>query len=151
MLEAKKQGYDMVVGSRTNKQYKESLFKKILRNILKSLVEYMAGKKIEDVNSGLRVFDKSTVTPFLPRLCNTFSFTTSQTLAYLMNGYSINYIDIPYYKRVGKTKVKLFKDSLITIKYILLSGFYYNPIKVFALFGLLGIILLIVILLIVII
>ncbi len=149
MLRIKNKGYDMVVGARTGEYYKESVLKSILRKILKIFTEFMAGTKINDVNSGLRIFNKNDVKKFLPRLCNTFSFTTSQTLAYLMNGYSIYYMDIPYYKRVGKTKVKLFKNSLITAKYVLLSGFYYNPKKIFTLIMILCIIILLIILLII--
>ena len=148
MLEIKKQGYDMVVGARTGKYYKESFFKSVLRKILKFFVEFMAGQEIKDINSGLRVFDKNLTKKYIPRLCDTFSFTTSQTLAYLMNGHSIYYLDIPYYKRVGKTKVKLLKYSLITIKYILQAGIYYNPIKIFTLSMVLFIIILMTILLI---
>ena len=130
MLKIKEKGYDLVVGARTGKYYKESIFKSILRKIMKRFVEYVSGKKIKDVNSGLRVFDKTTVMKYFPRLCDTFSFTTSQTLAYMMNNLFVYYVDIPYNKREGKTKVKLFKDSLKSMRYILESGIYYNPLKV---------------------
>ena len=90
-------------------------------------------KKIKDVNSGLRVFDKSLVMKYYPRLCNTFSFTTSQTLAYFMNSHSVSYVDIPYNKRIGKSKVKLFKDSMKSLKYIIEASIYYNPLKIFSL------------------
>lgn len=133
MLKAKEKGYDMIVGARTGKYYKESFFKNALRKVLKRFVEYVSGKKVKDINSGLRIFDKSTVIKYFPRLCNTFSFTTSQTLAYLMNDLSVYYIDIPYNKRSGKSKVKLFRDSIKSMRYILEAGIYYNPLKVFTL------------------
>lgn len=130
MLKIKKQGYDMVVGSRTGKYYKQSPFKYFLRKVLKLFVDYMADYNIKDINSGLRIFDKKTVIQFFPKLCDTFSFTTSQTLAYLMNGYTVCYMDIPYYKRVGKTKVNLFKYAFKTTKFILEAGINYNPKKI---------------------
>ena len=133
MLKEKEKGFDLIVGARTGKHYKESIRKEILRKILKLFVEFVSGKKIKDINSGLRIFDKSTVTKYFPRLCNTFSFTTSQTLAYFMNNLSVCYINIPYNKRKGKTKVRLFKDSLKSIRYILEAGIYYNPLKIFTL------------------
>ena len=131
MLKEKEKGFDLIVGARTGKHYKESIRKEILRKILKLFVEFISGKKIKDINSGLRIFDKSTIIKFFPRLCNTFSFTTSQTLAYFMNNLSVCYINIPYNKRKGKTKVRLFKDSLKSISYILEAGIYYNPLKIF--------------------
>ena len=58
LLNEKKKGFDLVVGARTGKYYKESLFKRFLRKLLKVFVEFVAGKKIKDVNSGFRIFDK---------------------------------------------------------------------------------------------
>jgi len=131
MLEKKQKGFDLIVGARTGKYYKESVKKNILRKLLKIFVEFVSGKKIKDINSGLRVFDKSTVMKFFSRLCNTYSFTTSQTLAYIMNDLTVCYIDIPYNKRAGHTKVKLLRDSVKSAKYILEAGIYYNPLRIF--------------------
>lgn len=133
MLKIKKEGFDLVVGARRGKHYRQSLFKSFLRFLLRRFVEFVSGKKIKDINSGLRIFDKSLVTKYFPRLCNTFSFTTSQTLAYLMNNHFVTYVDIDYNKREGKSKVKLFRDSIISLKYILESCVYYNPLKIFTL------------------
>ena len=136
MIKKKNEGFDLVVGARTGKYYRQSLFKSILRKLMKKLVEFVSEKKIKDINSGLRIFDKSLVMKYFPRLCNTFSFTTSQTLAYLMNNHFVCYIDIEYNKREGKSKIKLFRDTLISLKYILESCVYYNPIKIFTLLSL---------------
>jgi len=43
----------------------------------------------------------------------------------------ISYIPIPYYKRKGKTKVRIFKDSLRTMQYVVQAILYYNPLKMF--------------------
>lgn len=141
MLKIKEEGFDLVVGARTGKYYSQSLFKSLLRRMMKLLVEFVSGKKIKDINSGLRVFDKSLVIKYFPRLCDTFSFTTSQTLAYLMNNHFVCYIDIPYNKRVGKSKIKLFRDTLKSLKYILESCVYYNPLKIFTLLSVICVIL----------
>ena len=141
MIKIKEEGFDLVVGARTGKYYKQSFFKSFLRRLMKHLVQFVSGKKIKDINSGLRVFDKSTVTKYFPRLCDTFSFTTSQTLAYLMNNHFVCYIDIPYNKRVGKSKIKLFRDSLKSLRYILEACVYYNPLKIFTLLSVILIIL----------
>lgn len=133
MIKKKNEGFDLVVGARTGKHYKQSLFKSFLRRLMKHLVQFVSGKKIKDINSGLRIFDKTLVMKYFPRLCDTFSFTTSQTLAYLMNNHFVCYIDIPYNKRIGKSKIKLFRDSLKSLKYILESCVYYNPLKIFTL------------------
>jgi glycosyltransferase involved in cell wall biosynthesis len=141
MLKKKKEGYDLVVGARTGKYYKQTIFKNFLRRILKLLVQFVSGKKIKDINSGLRVFDKALVMKYFSRLCDTFSFTTSQTLAYLMNNHFVCYVDITYNKRVGKSKVKILRDSFKSLKYILESCIYYNPLKIFTLLSVICIIL----------
>lgn len=132
MLKEKEKGFDLVVGARTGKYYRQSLLKSFLRRILRRLVEFTTGKKIKDINSGLRIFDKTTVMKFFPKLCDIFSFTTTQTLAYFMNSLSVCYVDIDYRKRVGKSKIKLFKDSFILAKYVIESCIYYNPLKIFS-------------------
>ena len=129
-----KKGFDMVVGKRIG--YKESLFKVMLRKILKFVVEFAAGRRIPDINSGLRIFKKDTIKEYLPHLCETFSFTTSATLAYMMNGRFVSYVPINYGKRKGKSKVSLMRDSFKTIFYIMQTVTYYNPLKIFMLFSL---------------
>ncbi len=127
-------GFDMVVGSRTGTHYRESWFKEILRFILKWLVEFTAGREIQDINSGLRVFSRKTSMQFFNRLCDTFSLSTSMTLAYMMTTKFVTHVPIPYGKRVGKSKVRLFRDSLRTLQFIVEAILYYNPIKIFIVF-----------------
>jgi glycosyltransferase involved in cell wall biosynthesis len=129
--EHKRYGFDMVVGARSGEFYRESALKYILRFILKKIVEFTAGRKIPDINSGLRLFEKKTIVKYFDRLCDRFSFTTSLTLAYIMTGKFVKYIPINYEKRNGKTKVRLFSDSIKTIQYILEAVVFYNPLKIF--------------------
>lgn len=128
-------GFDMVVGCRIGPHLNESLIKSPLRRILKFLVEFTAGRQVPDVNSGLRVFSKKTVMPYFDYLCDTFSFSTSLTLAYMMTGKFVGYTDIHYQERKGTTKVKMLRDSLRTLQFILQAINYYNPIKIFILFA----------------
>jgi polyisoprenyl-phosphate glycosyltransferase len=126
-------GYDLIVGRRTGAHYHESWLKRPLRSILKFLVEFTTGQAIPDINSGMRIFSRKTILPYFDQLCNTFSFTTSQTMAYMLTGRFIGYIPIDYHSRIGEKKVKLFRDSLRTLQYIVQSVLYYNPFKLFLL------------------
>lgn len=128
-------GFDMVVGARTGEHYRESMIKAPLRKILKAIVEFTATRKIPDINSGLRVFSRSTAMLYFNHLCDTFSFTTSMTLAYMMNGRFVHYVPIEYSERSGQTKVRLFRDSMRTMQYIVEAATYYNPLKIFAFFS----------------
>jgi polyisoprenyl-phosphate glycosyltransferase len=125
------EGFDMVVGARQGKEYRESFLKSILRWILKSIVEFATGRHIPDVNSGLRVFRASTSKPYFPDICDGFSFTTTITLVYHLTHKTIAYLPIPYSKRVGKSKVKMLHDTLRTLQYITECIVRYNPLKLF--------------------
>jgi glycosyltransferase involved in cell wall biosynthesis len=131
LLQQYTRGFDMAVGQRTGEHYKESAIKAPLRSILKYLVEFTAGRRIPDINSGLRVFRRDTVLPYFQHLCDTFSFTTSLTLAYMMTGKFVAYLPMDYHSRIGKTKVRLFRESLRTLQYIVQAIIYYNPLKIF--------------------
>jgi glycosyltransferase involved in cell wall biosynthesis len=130
------EGYHMVVGSRTGEHYRQSMVKSPLRWILQRLVEYTASRSIPDINSGLRIFSRSHAMIYFERLCDTFSFTTSLTLAFMMNGLFVIYVPIDYYKRIGRTKVRLLSDSLRTLQYIAEAAVYYNPLRIFMLLSL---------------
>lgn len=127
------EGFDMTVGARSGKQYRESLLKMPLRWVLRKLVEFTAARAVPDINSGLRIFNRTAVMRHFDRLCDTFSFTTSMTLAYMMTGRFVAYEPIEYHKRVGKTKVKLFRDAIKTFQYILEAAIYFNPLRIFLL------------------
>jgi glycosyltransferase involved in cell wall biosynthesis len=125
---------DMVVGQRTGKNYWEGFAKTFLRLILLFIVEFSTGNKVPDINSGLRVFSKKTITKYFKVLSNHFSFTTSATLSYLLNNHSIYYYKIDYFTRKGednKSKVKLIKDSLRTLQSIVELLIVFNPLKLF--------------------
>ncbi|MEP5625708.1 MAG: glycosyltransferase, partial [Hyphomicrobiales bacterium] len=135
LYEEHKKGFDLVVGSRTGSNFSGILAKGPLRWILRHLVEFAAGRPVPDPNSGLRVFSKSTIRQLEPYLCDTFSFTTSMTLGYMRSSKFVKHIPIEYHDRHGQTNVKLFKDSLRTLQYIVQAILYYNPMKIFTLFS----------------
>ncbi len=126
-------GFDMVVGARTGAHYRGSAMKGPLRALLTFLVEFTVGRRVPDVNSGLRVFRRAAVVTYFPQLCETFSFTTSVTLAYMLTGRFVEHVPIEYRARVGTTKVRMLRDSLRTLQYIVQGIVYYNPVKMFLL------------------
>ncbi len=127
---------DMIIGQRTGSNYSGSVIKSFLRSVLQFMVEWTTGTKIPDINFGLRVFSKETITPFFPRLSNHFSFTTTSTLTYLLTNKSIVYFPLVYSTRKGEnniTKVRTVRDSLRIFQQIIETTIYYNPFKFFLL------------------
>jgi len=128
--ELKNSELQMIVGARSGKFYEGNLNKKILRRILRRIVEYMANRSIQDINSGIRVFDRELAIRNLRLLSDRFSFTTSITLVFMLSGALVDYRPVSYRKRSGGSKVKLFSDSIRTLGLILAVSFYFNPLKV---------------------
>jgi polyisoprenyl-phosphate glycosyltransferase len=135
-LIAESDRFDMVVGARQGKYYRESLFEEPARIGLGKLCEWVTGTRIPDVNSGLRVFRTALARQYFHVISQGFSFTTTITLAALSNGYFVKYVPVDYHKRVGKSKVKLSRDIPRTTQIILQAIAYYNPIKLFLSFAL---------------
>jgi glycosyltransferase involved in cell wall biosynthesis len=127
------EGFDMAVGARSGKEYRGTFFKMPARIALKALVQFVTGRNIPDINSGLRSFRKGMVTPYFPHLCQGFSFTTTITLIYMLTGKMVTYVPIAYHKRVGSSKVRILRDSLRTLQYVTEVVATYNPLKLFLL------------------
>jgi glycosyltransferase involved in cell wall biosynthesis len=134
------EGFDMVVGARQGREYRGSFLKMPARAIFKLLAEFITGTHIPDVNSGLRVFRRTDVLPYIPDLCNGFSFTTTITLLYLLTGKFIAYVPIAYNKRIGRSKVRMVRDSLRTLQYLIEAIVRFNPIKLFFLLSLVALV-----------
>ena len=143
MIDEYNKGYDLVIGKRTGKNLNLSPFKKPMRMILKFIVEFATGTKVPDINSGFRIINKDKIQKNLDHLSDAFSFTTSMTMTFTYSKYSISYIDIPYElrKKNSPSKVRLFKDSLRTLQYIIKIVLFFDKIKLFVLVSILLILL----------
>ncbi|MFW6327144.1 MAG: glycosyltransferase family 2 protein [Bacteroidota bacterium] len=121
--------YDMVVGKRSFKNLPNKT--KPAKWFINKLANYLAGFKIPDINSGLRLFKKEIAVKYFNIISDGFSFTTTLTLAMLTNNYNVKYIPIDYYKREGKSKIKPIYDTFNFIQMIIRTVMYFNPLKVF--------------------
>ncbi len=136
MLFEQIQKCDMVVGSRNGSKVKMPLLRRPAKWFIGKLANYLAGTKIPDINSGLRIIRKDLVQRYLKILPNGYSFTTTITLASLSNGHKVTYIPIDYYGRVGKSKIRPFYDTVNFVQLIVRTILLFNPLKVFVPFSL---------------
>ncbi|MGB3312958.1 MAG: glycosyltransferase family 2 protein [Albidovulum sp.] len=126
---------DMVVGDRGAAMKNVPWVRKPAKWVLNTFASFLAERKLNDLNSGLRVFRKSELVPFIPLLPQKFSFTTTITLCMSCNGKRMIYTPIEYGKRVGKSKIRPV-DFINFLILVLRMTVLFNPLRVFIPLGL---------------
>jgi len=122
--------YDLVIGARKGKEFWGSMLKHPARILFLFLAEFTVGEKIPDVNSGLRIFKKSSFLELkFPAICRGFSFSSTMTLAFLAEGKFVKFVPISYLPRKGKSKVNYIRDTLRTLQVLVEIITFYNPLK----------------------
>ncbi len=121
---------DMVVGARIGKKVHIPLIRRPAKWVLGQLANLIAGRKIPDLNSGLRAFRRDCLRQYYPILSNRFSFTTTSTLALLADDYRVVYHLIDYHERIGKSKItpRHFMDFMMLV---LRMAMLFQPMKIF--------------------
>jgi hypothetical protein len=123
---------DMVVGSRADDQVLYSPIRKIPKFLLRRYCLRITGRKFPDINSGLRIFRKKIAEWFLHVFPNSFSFTTTMTMATGCNDYMVRFELINYSERIGNSKIKPIRDTIRFIQLILRTGMYFTPFRAYA-------------------
>lgn len=124
-------GCDMVIGSREKRGNAIPFERKYAKQFLNKFASYLAGKKIPDLNSGLRIFRKDIVFKYWGLFPQKFSFTSTLTMICTTRGYETIFIPIDYYKRAGKSSIKA-TDFFNFLKLVSKLSLFFKPFKVFA-------------------
>jgi glycosyltransferase involved in cell wall biosynthesis len=133
LFEEYRRGMAMVVGDRRGEHYASSLRMRCLRWLFRRLAEFIVGRSVPDVNSGIRVFERDAVLPLFPHMSYGFSFTTSITLLFMMRALPVSYVPIEHRAREGASKVRYLRDALRALQIIASITARLNPIKLFLL------------------
>ncbi len=123
--------YDMVVGARTGEKVKIPWMRRPLKWLLTVFASLLIGMRIPDLNSGQRVFRKDIAMEFFHLFPNGFSFTSTITLAMLANDYPVLFHPINYLPRIGRSKIKPFRDTIGFFLLVIRIIAYFKPLKVF--------------------
>ena len=121
---------DMIVGDRGKKFYSTTV-RAPGKWVLRKVADSLAGTKIPDLNSGLRVVKTDKIKDVLSLCPNGFSFSTTSTLAFFNLGYLTEYYPIDVQTRVGKSSVKIFSHGFQTIMLMVRLIALFNPLKIF--------------------
>ncbi|PID86827.1 MAG: glycosyl transferase [Chloroflexi bacterium] len=122
--------YDMVVGART-KESDSAKHRDIANFIYNTFATYVCDQKIDDLTSGFRVLKASLAKQMIHLLPNTFSYPTTITLAAVRSGYALKYVPIVAPKRIGKSKIKLFRDGSRFLMILFKISTLFSPLKIF--------------------
>lgn len=123
--------YDMVVGSRTGREVNIPWMRRPAKWMLLKLANFMAQTKIPDLNSGFRLFRKTTFIRFLHYYPAGFSLTTTITLAMLCNDHPVKFIPVNYYAREGSSKIRPIRDTYNFFILVIRTIMYFDPLRVF--------------------
>ena len=123
--------FDMVIGQRTAESFQLKI-RNFGKWMIRCVGEYLVEQKLFDYNCGFRGFDRKLLGELLHLMPNGFSFSTTSTLAFLKEGYSMSSYPIVSEQRVGrKSNVSFMKDGTKTMLLILRIIMLFNPLKVF--------------------
>lgn len=125
------EGCDMAVGARTGDVRRYPLLRRIPKWFLTRWASWMTRRTIPDINSGLRVMKKSALVRYLGILPDGFSFTTTITLALVINRFEVRFVPIDYAPRIGRSKIRPIRDTIGFFILILRTGTYFAPLRVF--------------------
>ena len=122
--------YDMVVGARSDSS-ETAMHRDIANTVYNWFASYVTNFKVEDLTSGFRLVRTSTARQFIYLLPNTFSYPSTLTMAYLRSGRSVKYVPIETKYRIGKSKIKLFRDGTRFFLIITKIATLFSPLRVF--------------------
>ncbi|WP_294504260.1 glycosyltransferase family 2 protein [uncultured Victivallis sp.] len=122
--------YDMVVGIR-GEGSAAPLSRRPGKFILRHFANWLAGEKLPDFNSGLRIFRRKVITQYMHLASDKFSFSTTSSFTMLKTGRRIKYVPIIVKPRIGKSSVRQLRHGTDTLMLMLRLTMLYDPLKVF--------------------
>jgi len=123
--------YDMVCGVRRVENGTWPGLRRPVKWLIRKLAEWVSGRTIPDLNTGLRVFRRDVVRQYAWVLPDGFSCSTSMTLALLCNGHPVRYEPIEYRPRVGESKFHPVRDTAKYLATVFRVVMYFRPLRVF--------------------
>lgn len=128
-------GAAMVVGARRLSDQPSE--RRLAKVVLNGFASHLAGRRIPDLNSGLRIFRRQHARRHWRMLPDGFSFTTTITMSLLGDGEEVAYVPIKYRRRVGTSKIRPVRDMAAFMLLIARMAMAFNPLRIFGPAGLL--------------
>ncbi len=120
--------YDTIIGWRQG--YQGPALRQPGKKLLRIVANYLAEKKIPDLNCGFRLLKKKLFLQYEHLFPNGFSLSTTSTLSFFKEGLNVKYVPITVDKRCGKSSVKI-SDGIRTLMLIVRLIMLFSPLKIF--------------------
>jgi glycosyltransferase involved in cell wall biosynthesis len=125
------EGFDQVIGARTSEKGRRKLIRVPTKWFIRKLAAYLVQSPIPDLNSGLRAFRRDVALQFLHLIPKGFSCTSTMTMTFLSNDYSVKYLPIEYTHRAGRSKFHWWTDTKRYLAQVVRMVLTYNPLRFF--------------------
>lgn len=123
-------GFDMVIGERSGESQVD-LFRVPGKWFLTRAANFIVGRRIADINSGLRVFRRRFIKKILHLLPEGFSFTSTSTVAAMKMGFLVKFVPIQTRKRIGISTVRQVRHGFMVLMLILRLVVLFSPLRIF--------------------
>jgi len=121
---------DLVIAARRNESATDfHLLRLIMKGILKSVAGLLAGHRIPDLNSGMRAYDRKLALRYAYLYPRGHSIMSTMTLAFITEGLRVNFVEIDYRKRLGKSTFHPLKDTYNYLITIIRTIVYFDPLR----------------------
>jgi len=134
-------GGDIVIGSRMmGSDSKMPVTRRIGNIFFATLLSVLGAQRVTDSASGMRVFKRSILARIFP-LPDGLNLTPVMSTRALHENLKVIEIAIPYSERLGRSKLSVVRDGKIFLESMLWTVLSYNPVRIFGMLGLVGILL----------
>jgi glycosyltransferase involved in cell wall biosynthesis len=130
LLELKDEGYDLVVGARSNFQQHSSFGRWLANSLYNKFASIMTASSIRDLTSGFRVVDREKFLSILHLLPNKFSYPTTSTMAFLRMGYSVGFVPVNVKPGLKGSHIRPLRDGVRFAVIIFKIAMLFSPFKV---------------------
>lgn len=126
---------DLLVGKRKF-LFNDFFPRKVYRLMINKITTWLFNFKVEDLNSGIRIFKKEDFMEYINFFPDQFSLSSTQTLVTIAGNKNLSYFDTNYKERLGSSKINILLDPFKFIILILKIFLIFFPTKFFGYSGL---------------
>jgi glycosyltransferase involved in cell wall biosynthesis len=123
-------GYEQVIGDRQGEAGSLAPLRALVKRMLRAFAAFLSGQAVGDLNSGMRVIERTAAQRYAPLLPDGFSNSTTLTLATLSHRGRIAFVPIAYSRREGKSKFRPVGDTYNMLLAIVRMVIYVDPMRV---------------------